>query len=134
MSGHGKIQFLDGEHGHGMEHMKSENAGPNGQIIILDMTFDSYHLSTDCGDVPPGTPKITQELSRNSGKRLAFYGSVALFDQNFHLALRFGKLLFALLGKLCAVFKQLYGLFKWKVAALHLCNDGFQFFERLLKA
>ncbi len=57
-NGHWEMHVVDKEHGQGSAHMTSSTAGPNGQNLTMDMTFNSHYLSSNCGDVKPGDAKI----------------------------------------------------------------------------
>lgn len=61
MTGHLEMQIADENHAHGSYHMTSEQAGPNGQKISMEATIDSHFLSSDCGDVQPGSAKIVKQ-------------------------------------------------------------------------
>jgi hypothetical protein len=55
---HWEMHVVDTEHGQGSAHMTSSTAGPNGQNLTMDMTFNSHYLSSDCGAVKPGDAKV----------------------------------------------------------------------------
>ncbi|MFZ0662569.1 MAG: DUF3617 domain-containing protein [Acidobacteriaceae bacterium] len=61
ISGDWEMHVIDNEHGHGSGHMTSDQAGPNGQSIVVDSTMDSRYLGADCGDVKPGATKIIKQ-------------------------------------------------------------------------
>lgn len=56
--GHWEMQVVDDEHGRGSAHMTSSTAGPNGQNLTMDMTFNSHFLNASCGSVKPGDAKV----------------------------------------------------------------------------
>lgn len=60
-TGHWEMQVIDDQHSHGSGHMKSDNAGQNGQNFAMDMTMDSHYLNSDCGEVQPGSAKVISQ-------------------------------------------------------------------------
>jgi Protein of unknown function (DUF3617) len=61
MNGHWEIQYVDEEHTHGSGRMANDQAGPSGQSFSMQTTIDSHFLSSDCGDIQPGSPKIVKQ-------------------------------------------------------------------------
>jgi Protein of unknown function (DUF3617) len=59
--GHWEMHVTNDEHGHGTGHMKSDEAGPNGQAFVMDSTMDTRYLGADCGDVKPGDAKVIKQ-------------------------------------------------------------------------
>lgn len=60
-TGHMEMFFDNPEHTHGTMHMTSTQMNQQGSTVNMTMKIEGHFISSNCGDIKPGEPKILRD-------------------------------------------------------------------------